>query len=248
MLRLVVSGLVVSRSFAAMASRLRPVAMLAAAVVLSAGLMLTALSAAGPAAAQATGQTPPQAQMGRGGADAVTPVEEYAKQVEELKKGYPDLGKRIEESARTIDEMSDVGTARKEIEELRAVVAGLLGAVSDNGTVSQLGAKALAHGRGKLKSIEQDARFKPEEREFLLDQWRRLVAETERATEDLESARKEFADLLRTLQTREDFIDELMQVRRATEALAVMRNLTREIRDASSKLKSLIGGLKPPGV
>ncbi|WP_146617650.1 hypothetical protein [Rhodoplanes serenus] len=246
MLRLVVSGLVVSRSFAAMASRLRPVAMLAAAVVLSAGLMLTALSAAGPAVAQAAGQ--PQAQTGRGGADAVTPVEEYAKQVEELKKGYPDLGKRIEESARTIDEMSDVGTARKEIEELRAVVAGLLGAVSDNGTVSQLGAKALAHGRGKLKSIEQDARFKPEEREFLLDQWRRLVAETERATEDLESARKEFADLLRTLQTREDFIDELMQVRRATEALAVMRNLTREIRDASSKLKSLIGGLKPPGV
>jgi hypothetical protein len=39
-----------------------------------------------------------------------------------------------------------------------------------------------------------------------------------------------------------------MQVRRASEALTVIRNLTREIRDASTKLKSLIGGLKPPGV
>lgn len=222
------------RSVATLA-RMRLLALLSALVV------LVAAGIAGPAA-QA------QAQAERGSADAVTPVEEYAKQVEELKKSYPNLSKQIEDSARTIDEMSDVDKARKEIEELRSVVAGLLGAVSDNGIVSQLGAKALAHGRGKLKSIEQDARFKPEEKEFLLDQWRKLITETERATEDLESARKEFSELLRTLQTREDFIDELMQVRRASEAIAVIRNLTREIRDASNKLKSLIGGLKPPGV
>ncbi|MFL9825693.1 hypothetical protein [Rhodoplanes sp. SY1] len=206
-------------------------------------LLVSALTfGVAPAGAQSAG-----AGSGSGG-DAVTPVEEYAKQVEELKKSYPDLSKRIEDTTRTIDELSDVGKARSEIEELRGMVAGLLGAVSDNGTVSQLGAKALAHGRAKLKAIEQDARFRPEEKEFLLDQWRKLVTETERASEDLESARKEFADLLRTLQTREDFIDELMQVRRASEALAVIRNLTREIRDASTKLKSLIGGLKPPGV
>ena len=55
-------------------------------------------------------------------------------------------------------------------------------------------------------------------------------------------------ELLRTLQTREDFIDELMQVRRAAEAIRVIRELTREIRDASDKLKSLINGIKPPGV
>ena len=49
------------------------------------------------------------------------------------------------------------------------------------------------------------------------------------------------------LQTREDFIDELMQVRRAAEAIRVIRELTKEIRDASDKLKSLINGIKPPG-
>ncbi len=181
-------------------------------------------------------------------ADAVTPVEEFSKQVEEFKKSYPELNKKIEDSAKSIDAITDIEKARTEIEELRSAVAGMLGAVSDNGPVSQLGAKALAHARSKIKELEQGARFKPEERDFLLDQWRKLVTETERANDDLDSARKEFADLLRTLQTREDFVDELMQIRRATEALEVIRNLTRDIRDASGKLRTLIGGIKPPGV
>jgi chromosome segregation ATPase len=181
-------------------------------------------------------------------ADAVTPVEEFSKQVEEFKKSYPELNKKIEDSAKSIDAITDIDKARTEIEALRSAVAGMLGALSDNGPVSQLGAKALAHARSKIKELEQGARFKPEEREFLLDRWRKLVAETERANDDLDGARKEFADLLRTLQTREDFVDELMHIRRATEALEVIRNLTRDIRDASGKLRTLIGGIKPPGV
>jgi DNA repair exonuclease SbcCD ATPase subunit len=179
---------------------------------------------------------------------AITPVEEYARQVEQLKKSYPDLAKRIEDSAKTIDEVTDVDKARKEIEDLREIVGNMLGAVSDNGTVSQLGAKALAHARGKLRTLEHEQRFKQEERQFLVDLWRKLITETEHATDDLDTARKEFAELLRTLQTREDFIDELMQVRRAAEAIRVIRELTKEIRDASDKLKSLINGIKPPGV
>jgi len=180
--------------------------------------------------------------------DAITPVEQYARRVEQLKKSYPDLAKRIEDAAKTIDEVTEVDKARKEIEDLRTIVANMLSAVSDNGTVSQLGAKALAHARGKLRQLEQEARFKPEERQFLADLWRKLVVETEHASDELDTARKEFAELLRTLQTREDFIDELMQVRRAAEAIRVIRELTREIRDASDKLKSLINGIKPPGV
>ncbi|MGB8528910.1 MAG: hypothetical protein WCD75_19130 [Rhodoplanes sp.] len=191
---------------------------------------------------------PAVAQSSGAGADAVTPVEEFSKQVEEFKKSYPELNKKIEDSAKSIDAVTDIEKARTEIEELRSAVAGMLGAVSDNGPVSQLGAKALAHARSKVKELEQGARFKPEEKEFLLGQWRKLITETERANDDLDSARKEFAELLRTLQTREDFVDELMQIRRATEALEVIRNLTRDIRDASGKLRMLISGIKPPGV
>ena len=117
--------------------------------------------------------------------DAITPVEEFSRQLEQFKNSIPQLNKRIEESATAVDRWTNVERARKEIEELRALVGTALGAVSDNGTVSQLGARALAHAREKLRMLEQDTRFRPEERQFLTEQWRRLRTETEKATEEL---------------------------------------------------------------
>ena len=70
---------------------------------------------------------------------------------------------------------------------------------------------------------------------------------TEGAIRDLERARKDFADLLRTLQTNEDFIDELLQVREHEKALEVIHKLTDGIKDASDKLKKLLTTLKSPG-
>jgi DNA repair exonuclease SbcCD ATPase subunit len=179
--------------------------------------------------------------------DAITPVEEFSRQLEQFKSSIPQLNKRIEDSAAAINRWSNVEQARKEIEELRALVGTALGAVSDNGPVSQLGARALAHSQEKLRALEQDSRFRAEERQFLITQWRRLRTETERATEELAAARREFANLLRTLQTNEDFVDELIQIRQAQKALEVIQRLTRDIRDASDQLKRLIGGIKPPG-
>jgi DNA repair exonuclease SbcCD ATPase subunit len=181
------------------------------------------------------------------GQDAITPVEEFSRQLDEFKKSIPELNKRIEDGAASIDRWTDVEKARKEIEELRALVGAALGAVSDNGPVSQLGARALDHARDKLRTLEQDNRFKPEEKQFLIDQWRRLKDETERATDELAVARRDFVELLRTLQSNEDFVDELIQIRQAQKALEVIRRLTQDIRDASDQLKRLIGGIKPPG-
>lgn len=195
----------------------------------------------------ATAQTSSQPQIQQP-ADSITPVEEFSRQLEAFKKTIPDLNKRIEESAAQVDKWTDVDAARREIAELRAIVGAALGAVSDNGVVSQLGATALAHARNKLAALQQDTRFKPEERQFLAEQWKRLASETETATDDLAAARRQFADLLRTLQTNEDFIEELIQIRQAQKALDVIRKLTNDIRDASDVLKELIGGIKPPGV
>lgn len=179
--------------------------------------------------------------------DAITPVEEFSKQLDAFKKSIPELNKKIEDSAAQVDRWTDVEKARHEIEELRGIVGAALGAVSDNGAISELGNKALAHARNKLRALEADNRFKPEEKQFLVDQWRRLQAETERATDELGSARREFAELLRTLQSNEDFIDELMQIRQAQKALEVIQHLSKDIRDASDQLKKLIGAIKTPG-
>jgi DNA repair exonuclease SbcCD ATPase subunit len=179
--------------------------------------------------------------------DAITPVEEFSRQLEEFQKSVPDLNKKIQDSAGAIESWSDVDKARAEIERLREAVGGLLGAVSDNGAVSQLGSKALNHVREKLRALSHETRFKPEERQFLIDQWRRLEEQTGLATKELDDARKQFVELLRTLQSNEDFIAELIEIRQAQKALDVIRQLTRDIRDASNQLSKLIGGIKPPG-
>src|SRR4051794_34719407 len=84
--------------------------------------------------------------------DALTPVEEFSRQLEAFKKSIPELNKKIEDSAASVDKWTDVDKARKEIEDLRAIVGAALGAVSDNGAVSELGNKALNHAREKLRA------------------------------------------------------------------------------------------------
>jgi DNA repair exonuclease SbcCD ATPase subunit len=212
---------------------------LVAAILVSALCSFLVIASPVPAVAQDSGRPV--------GPDAITPVEEFSRQLDTFKKSIPELNKKIEDSAASIDRWTDVEKARKEIEELRALVSAALGAVSDNGAVSQLGARALDHARDKVRTLEQENRFKPEEKQFLLDQWRRLKEETERANDELATARREFVELLRTLQSNEDFVDELIQIRQAQKALEVIRRLTQDIRDASDQLKKLIGGIKPPG-
>ena len=178
---------------------------------------------------------------------ASSPVGEFSQQLEAFQKSVPDLNKSIQDTAGTIDSATDVEKARGEIDKLRETVSALLAAVSDNGPVSLLGAKALDHIHDKLKRLTQDNRFKPEERQFLIDQWRKLETQTEGATKELDDARAQFAGLLQTLQDNEDFIGELLEIRQAEKALEVIRHLTHDIRDASTQLNKLIGGIKRPG-
>lgn len=176
-----------------------------------------------------------------------SPVDEFSKQLEDFQKSVPDLNKKIQDSASTIDAATDIAKARVEIDELRDEVSTLLGAVADNGPVSQLGAKALKHIHDKLRELPLDSRYKPEERQFLIDQWQQLLTQTEAATKELDDARAKFAGLLQILQQNEDFIGELIEIRQAERALEVIRSLSHDIRDASNQLNKLIGGIKPPG-
>ena len=179
---------------------------------------------------------------------ARTADDEFSRQLGELKRTFAELGKKFDNSAQSIDQLNSAEAARKEIEELRADVSKLLAAVADNGTVWQLGTKASSRAEEKLKSLEHETRFKQEDRQFLIDRWRELKAATEDAIKELESARREFSDLLRKLQTNEDFIDELLQIREHQRALDVIHSLTDSIRDASEKLKKLLATIKTPGV
>jgi uncharacterized coiled-coil DUF342 family protein len=180
------------------------------------------------------------------GVDAVAPVEEFSRQLEELKKTFIDLNKRIESSAKAIDRQTSADGSRREIEELRDIVSTLLGAVADNGEISRLGAKALEHAHAKQKSLRDETRYTPEQRDFLLREWGKLAAETETATAELDAARTRFAKVLRTLQTNDDYVGELMEIRQGSEALKVIRDLAKEIHETSDMLNNFINTLSPP--
>jgi DNA repair exonuclease SbcCD ATPase subunit len=217
---------------------IRPVFGVRRAFVAAALLSLIVALAPGPLSAQAERNAAP---------DLRTADDEFSRQLSELKKTFGDLSKKFEESAQSIDRLDSAEAARKEIEDLREHVGRLLGAVADNGTVWSLGVKALSRAEDKLKSLEQETRYKPEDKAFLIERWRELKGTTESAIRELEGARKDFAELLRKLQTSEDFIDELLQIREHQRALEVIHKLTDGIRDASDKLKKLLGAIKTPG-
>jgi len=194
----------------------------------------------------ALSQTPAGAQAdGKVGARADS---EFSQQLGELKKSFADVSRTIDESAKSIDAVQSPEQGRKSIEELRGQVSTLLNAVADNGEISVLGAKALSVADEKLKALERETRFKPEEKQYLVKRWRELRAATEAAIKDLDGARKDFSELLRSLQTSEDYIGELMQIREHEKALQVIHQLSDGIRDASQKLKKLLGTIQPPGV
>lgn len=178
--------------------------------------------------------------------DAVTPVEEFSQRLEQLKGSFTDLGRKIEERANAINSRTSPEASHKDIEELRAIVASLLGAVADNGEVATLGTQAVAHARSKLESLRNDNRFTKEQREYLIHEWTRLLAETEHATEELGTARTRFAELLRTLQVNDDYINELLEIRQGQEALKVIHQLAKDIQEASDILNNFINGITPP--
>lgn len=215
-------------------------------------LMAVALLLALPAPVLADARTPsaaappaaPAAPMP--GADAVTPVEEFSRQIEQLKSTFGELNRKIEERAKIIDSQTDAQASQKDIAELRGMVAALLGAVADNGDVARLGAKALSHARDKLQQLKNEKRYTEEQREFLSREWNKLARETETATRELEGARARFSNLLKTLQTKDDYVSELLELRQGAEALKIIRSLTKEIHDASDMLNNFITTIAPP--
>jgi hypothetical protein len=178
---------------------------------------------------------------------APNPVDDFKKQSTDVQKSLQSVLQKIDQSAKEIETLSKPETAHAQIEDLQHVIADALGTVADNGPVATLGAKALKFATDKQKQFETDTEFAPEDRAMLLRQWRTIREETERATADLAKARDEFAQLLRTVQTRGDFIAELQAINNAQRMLEVVRQLAGEIRNTSDAMKAYVRNIVPPG-
>lgn len=207
-----------------------------------------AVALAPPAAAEAQ---PPQRQTDqtearRADVPVQNPVDDFEGSVAEVKGSLEALSGRIEDSSKTIETLSTSAAARVELEKLQGVVADALGMVADDSRVATLGQKVIDFARAKQAQLESETKFTKEEREFLLGEWRRIAADAVAANDKLQNARNEFAALLRTVQTRSDYIEELQALNNADRMLAVVRQLANDLRAATDVLKVFVRTITPP--
>jgi uncharacterized protein YoxC len=181
-------------------------------------------------------------------AEVSAQVEEFAKQRSDLVKRMKDLASKIDSAGSTINQKASAADiAKGAIEELRSVVSPLLAAVSDNGEISQLGAKALKNAIDRKAAIERDTRFTPEERQRLVTAWEARIKATADANAELERARAKFLALMYTLQTKEDLIGEWAAIAAQDEVINAIRELTEALNETSTDVKNFIAYLEGPG-
>ena len=178
--------------------------------------------------------------------DSQTPLTEFKSQFKDVRKNLETAHGKIQNGAKAIESLSDPQSARKQVEELQALVSETLGLVSDNGDFAQLGAKALDYSRSKLEQMRKEKRFDDKERKALEQRWEKITGDTEKAVSDLSAAGREFAQLLRVIQTRGDYAKEILEAENAEAMVKVIQNLANDIRNGSEVLKTFIRTLTPP--
>jgi uncharacterized phage infection (PIP) family protein YhgE len=174
------------------------------------------------------------------GAKPPTTFDQFTKDFEQLKKDLAGLQKKIEDTTQLVKANTTPGAAKEQIDSLRQVVAGLLAAVADDGGVAKLGQAALNYVHGKLSEVQQDTHFPKYQKDKLVTEWQRISRETETAVADLETGRRELSDLLRVLQTNEDFIVQMEELRQAQATAAAIADLANQLHVISEQLKDLV--------
>lgn len=177
-----------------------------------------------------------------------TPVDEFAKQYKALKESLNELPKKIEETGRVVEQNTTSNSTKAQIDALRDIVSTILGQVADNGPISKMGQTALDFARSKLKEMQENTQFTKEEREFLISQWQATSESTAGAVKDLDSARKELVSLLRVLQTKQDFLQEIEILNNAAQTVEILRGLTKDMREISRNLQNIIQRMAIPSM
>ena len=197
---------------------------------------LIGCAAAAGLPAHAQNPNPPSA----GAAAAASPVDDFAKEYRQFKESLTGLPKKIEDTTRSVEGHVNGAVAHQQLSALRAIVAEALKQVADNGPVARMGQNALGFSRRKLSDLQQDTHYTKEQREYLIKEWTGTSQLTTNAVNDLEAARKELADLLKVLQSNEDFIGELETLNSATKTVEAIRDLTSGLREISDHLKMIL--------
>ena len=182
------------------------------------------------------------------GSAAATPVDDFAKEYKDFKERLTALPKKIEDTSRSVEGQTAAASTHQQLNALRAIVSTALAQVADNGAVAKMGQTALNYTRRKLSDLQQDTHYTKDQREYLIKEWTATSRLTAGAVDELEASRKELADLLKVLQSNDDFLKELEQLNNAAKTVEVIRDLTAGLREISGHLKIILQRMNSPSM
>lgn len=177
---------------------------------------------------------------------AAETVKKYSQHLNEIRTELDNLQKKIAETSEIIDRATDLRKSRTEVQALMENVDVALASVADNGTVAQLGRKALNSAKDTLNRIKT-RRYSKSREQYLVDEWSRIVGETKKATDELEKARQTVLQILKRLQKDDDYLADLIHLEKGREALAAIKDLTNYLKETAVVLEYHVGQLAPPG-
>ena len=177
-----------------------------------------------------------------------TPVEDFANEYKLFKEQLSALPKKIEDTSREVEGKTAAASTHDQLNALRAIVSSALAQVADNGSVARLGQSALGYTRQKLTDLSQDSHYTKDQRAYLIKEWTTTAQLTSGAVDELEASRKELADLLKVLQSNDDFMRELEALNNAAKVVEVIRDLTSGLREISGHLKVILQRMNGPNM
>jgi hypothetical protein len=179
--------------------------------------------------------------------DAISPVEEFSRELERLKKNFADLvGHKIDQSAKAIDSYTDAEKTHQEIENLRAAVSAMLDAVADMAVCRSLAISRWRVPAPNSKTWSRTTVSSPKRSSISSISGGNCATTPRRQPGGLIP----HAAILPSCCAR----CRLMRISSTSswrcqtqKIIEVIHELTHEIRGASDALQKLTGGIKPPG-
>jgi hypothetical protein len=193
------------------------------------------LSASGVALSQGPGSAPALAPLPVISDDS---VDDFV----DLNRNLNSLREKIAKVREIVAKNEDANAPANQRAAFQKIVAKLLVAFGDDGEVAKFGQTALAFVDKGLADAQQDMEFPPEQREALVNRWRRVKTQTDVAAANLETTRRQLTDRLKVLQARADFLDQMEKLKQARAVLDAVADLGDERSAVAQQLRDLLQG------
>jgi hypothetical protein len=164
----------------------------------------------------------------------------------DLNRNLTSLQEKLQKAKSLVTVSKDSTVPESQRNAFRVTVAALLTAFADGGEVAQLGQQALDFVHQRTAAAQQENNLPAAQKDAIVTRWRRIAAQTEGAVATLEATRKDLSEKLRLLESKQDFVDQMVALRQARRVLDAVGDLADQRQAVSERVKDLLAGKSTP--